>query len=110
MPKVNEFTDAILSVKEEISVLRKIAKKADPIPFMQERVSKRQYVRDRFERMSPEQRRQYIEKNGPEAMLQEIGGKQPQQPQAPQQPQMPQQAPIPGGGAPMGGAQGGLNG
>ena len=107
MPKVNEFTDAILSVKEEISVLRKIATKADPIPFMQERVSKRQYVRDRFERMSPEQRRQYIEKNGPEAMLQEIGGKQPQ---APQQPQVPQQAPIPGGGAPMGGAQGGLNG
>ena len=107
MPKVNEFTDAILSVKEEISVLRKIARKADPIPFMQERVSKRQYVRDRFERMSPEQRRQYIEKNGPEAMLQEIGGKQPQ---APQQPQVPQQAPIPGGGAPMGGAQGGLNG
>ena len=107
MPKVNEFTDAILSVKDEISVLRKIARKADPIPFMQERVSKRQYVRDRFERMSPEQRRQYIEKNGPEAMLQEIGGKQPQ---APQQPQVPQQAPIPGGGAPMGGAQGGLNG
>jgi len=107
VPKVNEFTDAILSVKEEISVLRKIARKADPIPFMQERVSKRQYVRDRFERMSPEQRRQYIEKNGPEAMLQEIGGKQPQ---APQQPQVPQQAPIPGGGAPMGGAQGGLNG
>jgi len=107
VPKINEFTDAILSVKEEISVLRKIATKADPIPFMQERVSKRQYVRDRFERMSPEQRRQYIEKNGPEAMLQEIGGKQPQ---APQQPQVPQQAPIPGGGAPMGGAQGGLNG
>ena len=107
MPKVNEFTDAILSVKEEISVLRKIATKADPIPFMQERVSKRQYVRDRFERMSPEQRRQYIEKNGPEALLEAIGGKQPQ---APQQPQMPQQAPIPGGGAPMGGAQGGLNG
>ena len=107
MPKINEFTDAILSVKDEISVLRKIARKADPIPFMQERVSKRQYVRDRFERMSPEQRRQYIEKNGPEAMLQEIGGKQPQ---APEQAQMPQQAPIPGGGAPMGGAQGGLNG
>jgi len=107
VPKVNEFTDAILSVKDEISVLRKIARRADPIPFMQERVSKRQYVRDRFERMSPEQRRQYIEKNGPEAMLQEIGGKQPQ---APQQPQVPQQAPIPGGGAPMGGAQGGLNG
>ena len=110
MPKINEFTDAILSVKDEISVLRKIARKADPIPFMQERVSKRQYVRDRFERMTQEQRRQYIEKNGPEAMLQEIGGKQPQQPQAPQQPQVPQQAPIPGGGAPMGGAQGGLNG
>lgn len=107
MPKINEFTDAILSVKDEISVLRKIATKADPIPFMQERVSKRQYVRDRFERMTQEQRRQYIEENGPEAMLQAIGGKQPQ---APQQPQMPQQAPIPGGGAPMGGAQGGLNG
>jgi hypothetical protein len=107
VPKINEFTDAILSVKDEISVLRKIATKADPIPFMQERVSKRQYVRDRFERMSPEQRRQYIEKNGPEALLQAIGGKQPQ---APQQPQVPQQAPIPGGGAPMGGAQGGLNG
>jgi len=106
VPKINEFTDAILSVKDEISVLRKIARKADPIPFMQERVSKRQYVRDRFERMSPEQRRQYIEKNGPEALLEAIGGKQPQ---APQQPQMPQQAPIPGGGAPMGGAQGGLN-
>jgi len=102
VPKVNEFTDAILSVKEEISVLRKIARKADPIPFMQERVSKRQYVRDRFERMSQEQRRQYIEENGPEAMLQAIGGKQPQQPQ------VPQQAPAPGG-APMGGAQGGLN-
>ena len=107
MPKINEFTDAILSVKDEISVLRKIATKADPIPFMQERVSKRQYVRDRFERMTQEQRRQYIEENGPEAMLQAIGGKQPQ---APQQPQVPQQAPIPGGGAPMGGAQGGLNG
>ena len=107
MPKINEFTDAILSVKDEISVLRKIARKADPIPYMQERVSKRQYVRDRFERMTQEQRRQYIEENGPEAMLQAIGGKQPQ---APQQPQMPQQAPIPGGGAPMGGAQGGLNG
>ena len=98
MPKVNEFTDSILSVKEEISVLRKIARKADPIPFMQERVSKRQYVRDRFERMTQEQRRQYIEKNGPEAMLQAIGGKQPQ---APQQPQVPQQAPqqqLPGQG------------
>jgi hypothetical protein len=92
VPKVNEFTDAILSVKEEISILRKIAKKADPIPFMQERVSKRQYVRDRFERMSQEQRRQYIEENGPEALLQAIGGKQPQ---APQQPQMPQQAQMP---------------
>ena len=92
MPKRNEFTDAILSVKDEISVLRKIARKADPIPFMQERVSKRQYVRDRFERMSQEQRRQYIEENGPEALLQAIGGKQPQ---APQQPQMPQQAQMP---------------
>ena len=101
MPKVNEFTDAILSVKEEISVLRKIAKKADPIPFMQERVSKRQYVRDRFERMSQEQRRQYIEENGPEAMLQAIGGKQPQAPQQmPQQAQMPQmpQQQLPGQG------------
>jgi len=98
VPKVNEFTDAILSVKEEISVLRKIARKADPIPFMQERVSKRQYVRDRFERMSPEQRRQYIEENGPEAMLQAIGGKQPQAPQQmPQQAQMPQQQ-LPGQG------------
>ena len=98
MPKINEFTDAILSVKDEISVLRKIARKADPIPFMQERVSKRQYVRDRFERMSQEQRRQYIEENGPEAMLQAIGGKQPQAPQQmPQQAQMPQQQ-LPGQG------------
>ena len=98
MPKINEFTDAILSVKDEISVLRKIARKADPIPFMQERVSKRQYVRDRFERMTQEQRRQYIEENGPEAMLQAIGGKQPQAPQQmPQQAQMPQQQ-LPGQG------------
>jgi hypothetical protein len=95
VPKVNEFTDAILSVKDEISVLRKIARKADPIPFMQERVSKRQYVRDRFERMTQEQRRQYIEKNGPEALLQAIGGKQPQAPQQPQVPQAPQQAQMP---------------
>jgi len=72
MSKVNEFTDAVLSIKDELTSMRK--KKSFGIPFMHERVSNRQTAKSRFQNMSPFERLQYIDQHGTEAMLKAMQG------------------------------------
>ena len=73
MAKINEFTEAVLAMKDELTRMRKNATKADPIPFMQERVSSKATARARLENMSPEERKAFVEKNGIDEVMRIIG-------------------------------------
>ena len=73
MANINEFTEAVLAMKDELTRMRKNATKADPIPFMQERVSNKATARARIQNMSPEERRAFVEKNGKDEVMRIIG-------------------------------------
>ena len=73
MANINEFTEAVLAMKDELTRMRKHATKADPIPFMQERVSNKATARARIQNMSPEERRVFVEKNGIDEVMRIIG-------------------------------------
>jgi hypothetical protein len=73
MANINEFTEAVLAMKDELTRMRKNATKADPIPFMQERVSNKATARARIQNMSPEERRAFVEKNGIDEVMRIIG-------------------------------------
>lgn len=73
MANINEFTEAVLAMKDELTRMRKNATKADPIPFMQERVSNKATARARIQNMSPEERRVFVEKNGIDEVMRIIG-------------------------------------
>jgi len=72
MSKTNEFTDAVLLLKEQLSEMRKT--KPVGVPFMHERVAKRQTARNRFQNMSSFERQQYIDQHGTEAMIKAMQG------------------------------------
>ena len=73
MANINEFTEAVLAMKDELTRMRKNATKADPIPFMQERVSNKATARARIQNMAPEERRAFVEKNGIDEVMRIIG-------------------------------------
>ena len=73
MANINEFTEAVLAMKDELPRMRKNATKSNPIPFMQERVSSKATARARLENMSPEERRAFVEKHGVDEVMRIIG-------------------------------------
>jgi hypothetical protein len=73
MPKRNEFTEAVLSMKDELTRMRKTATKADPIPFMEERLSSKAAARSRIVNMSAAERQAFIEKNGVDEVMRILG-------------------------------------
>jgi len=73
MAKRNEFTEAVLLMKDELNRLRKTSAKADPIPFMQERVTSKATARARLTSMSPQERQAFLEKNGVDEVMRILG-------------------------------------
>ncbi len=72
MSNVNEFTEAVLMIKDEIDDYRKKGKKGNGIPFMQERLTSRQAASNRFKELGPDERRQIIQRDGLEAVMKMI--------------------------------------
>ena len=73
MKNVNEFTEAVLMIKDEIDDYRKKGKKGTGIPFMQERLTSRKAAANRFKELGPDERRQIIERDGLEAVMKMLG-------------------------------------
>ena len=61
--KTSIFTDAVTNVAGFVMELREEAKKANPVPFMEERVSLEQ-ARNRWAKMGEQQKREYIKAHG----------------------------------------------
>ena len=86
MPERSELTDTVKLVAEELITASKNIKQG--IPLMQESLSKRD-AKNRIQAMSPEQRQQFIDKNGIDEVMRIIGD---------DLPPMPTQAPEAGAG------------
>ena len=69
MSNRNEFTEAVLMIKDEMDTMRKQADKGNGVPFMQERLTSRQAASNRFKELGPDERRQIIERDGLEAVM-----------------------------------------
>ena len=87
MPERSELTDTVKLVAEELITASKNTKQG--IPLMQESLSKRD-AKNRIQAMSPDQRKQFIDKNGIDEVMRIIGDDLPPPAQAP--------APQPGAG------------
>ena len=72
MSNRNEFTEAVLMIKDEMDTMRNQADKGNGIPFMQERLTSRQAASNRFKELGPDERRQIIERDGLEAVMKMI--------------------------------------
>ena len=82
MPERSELTDTVKLVAEELITASKNTKQG--IPLMQESLSKRD-AKNRIQAMSPEQRQQFIDKNGIDEVMRIIGDDLPPMPaQAPE--------------------------
>ena len=75
MPQVNEFTEIVHLLKDEITGAKKTARKANPIPFGQERVKNKAAAMARFLNLSPEEKRAYIQEQGLENVMKMVRGK-----------------------------------
>ncbi len=73
MSNRNEFTEAVLMMKDEMDTMRKQADKGNGIPFMQERLSSRKAAANRFKQLGPDERKQIIERDGLEAVMKMLG-------------------------------------
>ena len=58
----------------EMRTQKKNADKANPVPFGMERLTKRQYQRDRLKNGTPQERADFLAQNGQEAMLRLVRG------------------------------------
>tara|TARA_R100001086_G_scaffold235799_1_gene158899 strand:- start:181 stop:420 length:240 start_codon:yes stop_codon:yes gene_type:complete len=74
LPNKNEFTEAVLSMKDELDGMRKKADKSRPIPFMQRRVRDRASAASQFQQLSPQEKEAFIQENGLEATLKLLRG------------------------------------
>ena len=82
MPERSELTDTVKLVAEELITASKNIKQG--IPLMQESLSRRD-AKNRIQAMSPEQRQQFIDKNGIDEVMRIIGDDLPPMPtQAPE--------------------------
>ena len=70
MPERSELTDTVKLTAGELDTLRKTTKEG--IPLMQESLSRRD-AKNRIQAMSPEQRQQFIDKNGIDEVMRIIG-------------------------------------
>ena len=66
--KRSELTDAVLDVISEVQAIRKAAKNNAGIPLMKENIRTRD-TRARFNVMSQEQRKQFIQEQGVDSVL-----------------------------------------
>jgi len=64
MSNRNEFTEAVLMIKDEMDTMLKEADKGNGIPFMQERLTSVQAASNRFKELGPDERRQIRERDG----------------------------------------------
>jgi hypothetical protein len=64
MARQSDFTKAVLNIQNEVGRLQTNVKRKGVVPFMQEEVSNKT-ARDRFQRMSPEERLSFMEQTGP---------------------------------------------
>jgi len=71
MPERSELTDTVKLVAGELTTMSKNTKPG--IPLMQESLSRRD-AKNRIQAMSPEQRQQFIDKNGIDEVMRIIGG------------------------------------
>jgi len=74
LPNKNEFTEAVLSMKDELDGMRKKADKSRPIPFMQRRVRDRASAASQFQKLTPQEKEAFIQENGLEATLKLLRG------------------------------------
>ena len=74
MPNKNEFTEAVLSMKDELDGMRKKADKSRPIPFMQRRVRDRASAASQFQQLSPQEKEAFIQENGVEETVKMLRG------------------------------------
>tara|TARA_R100000306_G_C4333560_1_gene121538 strand:+ start:107 stop:346 length:240 start_codon:yes stop_codon:yes gene_type:complete len=74
LPNKNEFTEAVLSMKDELDDMRKKADRSRPIPFMQRRVRDRASAASQFQQLSPQEKEAFIQENGLEATLKLLRG------------------------------------
>ena len=86
MPERSQLTDVVKMVAGELDTMRKNTKEG--IPLMQESLTKRD-AKNRIQAMSPEQRQQFIDKNGIDEVMRILGD---------DLPPIPTQAPQPGAG------------
>ena len=70
MPERSQLTDVVKMVAGELDTMRKNTKEG--IPLMQESLSRRD-AKNRIQAMSPEQRQQFIDKNGIDEVMRIIG-------------------------------------
>ena len=82
MPERSQLTDVVKLVAGELGTMRKNTKEG--IPLMQESVTRRD-AKNRIQAMSPEQRQQFIDKNGIDEVMRILGDDLPRVPtQAPE--------------------------
>lgn len=74
MPRVNEFTEIVHLLKDEIMSGKKDAAKSKAIPFGQERVQNRATAVNRFNNLSPGDKQRYIEEQGLDNVLKMLRG------------------------------------
>ena len=77
MPERSQLTDVVKLVAGELDTLRKTTKEG--IPLMQESLSRRD-AKNRIQAMSPDQRQQFIDKNGIDEVMRIIGDDLPPMP------------------------------
>jgi len=77
MPERSELTDTVKLVAGELTTMSKNTKPG--IPLMQESLSKRD-AKNRIQAMSPDQRKQFIDKNGIDEVMRIIGNDLPPMP------------------------------
>ena len=74
MPNTNEFTQAVMAMKDELDNMRKKADRSRPIPFMQRRVRDRASAASQFQKLTPQEKEAFIQENGVEETVKMLRG------------------------------------
>jgi len=74
LPNTNEFTQAVMAMKDELDNMRKKADKSRPIPFMQRRVRDRASAASQFQKLTPQEKEAFIQENGVEETVKMLRG------------------------------------
>ena len=79
MPKYNELHDIVDALKAEKKALSRDADKANAVQYGTVRYSSRAEAVAAWEKLPPAQKQEHIQKNGAQAVIQMLRGKQPQE-------------------------------